>query len=316
MIVTVTLNAALDRTLRVPNLQLGRRNRANDSLTLPGGKGVNVARALRLLGQPVITTGLAGGRIGTQIIEQLTEEGVLNDFVRIRDESRSSMAVIDPTNGQQTEINEYGPVVQADELDMLLEKVRYLSRGAEVFVIAGTLPRNVPGDFYATLLSRLRQQKVTAALDAAGPEFLAALEGEPAIVSPNIFEAEEIVGQEFTDEEDIAAGAEAITAMGAGGVLIHHEDGCLARLREPDDRTWRTWRAHLARRTDVVSTVGSGDAFLAGYLSESYAGGPVERCLARAVACGAASTQSFGAGTFLTADVEALLRQVEVTPLD
>ncbi|MBJ7366728.1 MAG: 1-phosphofructokinase family hexose kinase, partial [Thermoleophilia bacterium] len=109
MILTVTLNAALDRTLSVPNFQAGRRHRASDSLTLPGGKGVNIARALRNLGQPVIATGLAGGRTGTAIIEQLTAEGILNDFVRIGDESRTSTAVVDPTGNQQTEINEYGP---------------------------------------------------------------------------------------------------------------------------------------------------------------------------------------------------------------
>jgi 1-phosphofructokinase family hexose kinase len=173
MIVTVTLNAALDRTLRVPNFQVGRRNRADASLALPGGKGVNVARALKTLDQPVIATGLAGGRTGTQIIEQLTGEGLLNDFVRIRDESRASMAVIDPTTGQQTEVNEYGPEVLPEELEMLLGKMRYLSQGADVFVLAGSLPRNVPVDFYATLLRELRRQKVMTVVDTAGQAFRA-----------------------------------------------------------------------------------------------------------------------------------------------
>lgn len=312
MIVTVTLNAALDRTLRVPNFQSGRRNRADASLTLPGGKGVNVARALKRLGQPVIATGLAGGRTGTQIIEQLTAEGLLNDFVRIRDESRASMAVIDPTTAEQTEINEYGPEVQPEELEMLLSKLRYLSQGADIFVLAGSLPRNVPSDYYAVLSAELRRQKVITALDAAGPALRAGLAGEPSLISPNLFEAEEIVGHEFGDTEDICAGAEAICGMGAGGVLIHHEDGCVARLRPEQGKGWQTWQAVLPRRTDVVSTVGSGDAFLAGYLWGRYSGQRPEDCLARAVACGAASTQSFGAGTIAQGDVDALVRQVEV----
>lgn len=315
MIVTVTLNAALDRTLRVPNFQLGRRNRANASLSLPGGKGVNVARSLKILGRPVIATGLAGGRTGTQIIEQLTAEGMLNDFVRIRDDSRASMAVIDATNTQQTEINEHGPEVQADELEMLLSKVRYLSQGADMFVLAGSLPPNVPTDHYAALLAELRRHKVVTALDAAGQVLREALAGEPSIVSPNMFEAEEIVGHEFADEDDMVEGAAAITGMGPGGVLIHHDDGCIARLRPDVGRGWLTYRARLPRRTDVVSTVGSGDAFLAGFLSGRYMGEGHESCLARAVACGAASTQSFGAGTFGLGDVDALVRQVEVTAL-
>ena len=111
MIITVTLNAAIDKTLAVPNFRLGRRHRAVEQTAMAGGKGVNVARALRALGQPVIATGVAGGPTGTRIIEHLTEEGILNDFVRIREESRTSTAVVDPTSGEQTEINERGPQV-------------------------------------------------------------------------------------------------------------------------------------------------------------------------------------------------------------
>ena len=112
MILTVTLNAALDRTVTVPNFQLGHRHRASSVLTLAGGKGINVARALKRLDVPVIATGLAGGRTGTRVVEELTAEGILNDLVRIADESRTSTAVVDPTSGTQTEINEWGPAVQ------------------------------------------------------------------------------------------------------------------------------------------------------------------------------------------------------------
>jgi len=312
VIVTVTLNAALDRTVRVPNFQLGARHRADASLRLPGGKGVNVARALKCLGQPVIATGLSGGRVGTYIIEELTQEGLLNDFVRIADESRTSTAVIDPTTGQQTEINEWGPSVQAAELDVLLDKIRYLSKGADVFVLAGSLPRDVPVDYYEYLLRELRREKMFTAVDASGPALRAALQAEPGVVSPNVREAEELVGHEFGDEDDMAAAAEMLTQMGAESALIHHEDGCVARIRTGEGKRGRTYRARLPRRADVVSTVGSGDALLAGYLSARYGHQPPEAALALAVACGAANTQRFGAGVFDPADVESLMRRVEV----
>lgn len=315
MIVTVTLNAALDRTLRVPNFQLGARHRADSSLRLPGGKGVNVARALKNLGQPVIATGLAGGRTGLHIIEELTAEGILNDFVRIADESRTSTAVIDPTNNQQTEINEYGPSVQAAELDVLIDKIRYLSRGADVFVLAGSLPPDVPNDYYGTLLRELRRERMVTAVDASGPALRGALTGEPGVVSPNVREAEEIVGHEFGDEDDMAAGADQLAQMGAETALIHHEDGCVASVRTEPGRRGAIYRARLPRRADVVSTVGSGDAFLAGYLSARYGHQPPEAALALAVACGAANTQRFGAGVFDPADVESLMRRVEVERL-
>ena len=111
MIITVTLNAALDKTLEVPNFKPGRRHRTVDQTTMPGGKGVNIARAIKRLGQPVIATGLAGGATGTRIVDALTEESILNSFVRIREESRTNTAVLDPTNGQHTEINERGPSI-------------------------------------------------------------------------------------------------------------------------------------------------------------------------------------------------------------
>src|SRR5882762_2386176 len=115
MIITVTLNAAIDKSLSVPNFRLGRRHRTVEQTTMPGGKGVNVARTLKALGQPVIDTGLAGGATGTRIIEQLTQEAILCDFVRINQESRTSTAVIDPTSGVQTEVNERGPEVSEAE---------------------------------------------------------------------------------------------------------------------------------------------------------------------------------------------------------
>ena len=111
MILTVTVNAAVDKTLTVANLQLGHRHRAQQGARDAGGKGINVARALKRLGEPVIATGLAGGRTGIQIVEGLAGEGILNDFVRIGGESRTSTVVVDPTSGLQTEINEYGPEV-------------------------------------------------------------------------------------------------------------------------------------------------------------------------------------------------------------
>ena len=136
MIVTVTMNAAIDRTLTVPNFQRGQRHRASAGL-IAGGKGINIARALKRFGVPVVATGLAGGRTGTRIVEELTAEAILNDFVRIEDESRTSTAIVDPTGGSYTEVNEWGPHVSPEELETLLEKLVYLSQGADYVVFSG-----------------------------------------------------------------------------------------------------------------------------------------------------------------------------------
>jgi 1-phosphofructokinase/tagatose 6-phosphate kinase len=309
VIVTVTLNAALDRTMTVPNFLPGGRHRATASLSLPGGKGVNVARALKRMGHPVICTGLAGGRTGLSILEGLSAEGLLNDFVRIGKESRTSTAVVDPTTLAQTEINEIGPAVTEAELATLMEKLQYLCTGAELVVLAGSLPPEVPPDVYAAITRDLRRRKVPTALDCTGVPLRTGLAAEPGVVSPNRREAEEVVGHEFRDDEDAALACETLCHMGAGSALIHDEGGCVGRIRVGKRAV--TARARMPRLHEVVSTVGSGDALLAGFLTSWLAGHPPEQCLRMAVACGAANTQVLGAGVFDRADVEAYARQVE-----
>ena len=312
MIITVTLNAALDRSLTVPILQLGQRHRASDVLTLAGGKGINVARALKRLDHPVVATGLAGGRTGTRIVEQLTEESILNDFVRIRQESRTSTLVVDPTSGMQTEINEWGPKVSDTELEMLLEKVRYLSRSAEAVVFAGSLPRGVADDFYADAVRELSRRGTRVALDAEGEPLRRGLEAEPWLVSPNQHEAEQLVGQELFDDEDFLMALDTIAEMGARNVHITLENGCFALVRE--ERQIRRYRA-VTPRLEPVSVVGAGDALLAQWLTAVLDGSPAEEALRQAAAAGAASVLEVGAGRFDPAEVRRLLPAVEVHEL-
>jgi 1-phosphofructokinase family hexose kinase len=313
VIVTVTLNAAIDRTLTVPNFQLGQRHRASAGMTLAGGKGINVARALKRLGVPVVATGLAGGRSGTRIIEELTAEAILNDFVRIADDSRTSTAVVDPTASGYTEINEWGPHVEPAELEMLLEKLRYLSSGAEFVVLAGSLPRGVDPGFYSELIRELGKRQVLTVLDSEAEPLRIGLEAEPFLVSPNQREAEALVGQEFYERQDFAFALERIAELGARNVLITNEGGCFARLRE--GRKVCRYRA-VAPQIEVVSSVGSGDVLLAAYIAAHAAGRPAEDALRDAVAAGAASTREVGAGRFDPKEAAALHGDVEVGDLE
>jgi 1-phosphofructokinase family hexose kinase len=313
MIVTVTLNAAIDRTLNVPNFLLGQRHRATDGLTLAGGKGINVARALKGMGVPVVATGLAGGRTGTRIIEELTGEAILNDFVRISGESRTSTAVVDPTGGTYTEINEWGPHVTPDELQVLLDKLHYLSNGAEFVVVAGSLPRGVDQGFYAELTRELSRRQVPTVLDTEAEPLRHGLEAEPFLVSPNQREAEALVGQEFYERQDFALALEHIAELGARNVLITNESGCFARLRE--GRKTRRYRA-TAPLIEAVSSVGSGDVLLAAYIAAHAAGRSAEDALQDAVAAGAASTLEVGAGRFDPKEAARVRPDVEVGELE
>jgi 1-phosphofructokinase/tagatose 6-phosphate kinase len=313
MILTVTLNAAIDRTVAVPNFRLGHRHRAVESRTVAGGKGINVARALRLLGRPVIATGFAGGPTGNRMMEQLRREAILTDFTWIAGETRINMAVIDPTSGEQTEINERGPAVSPEEVERFVERLRYLADGAKICVLAGTLPPGAGEDLYARLVQDLRESGVTVVLDSEGEPMLAGLRAGASIVTPNEREAEELVGQEFADRDDLATGLGELVRLGAGEAAITRPDGCVAVVGEGAERRVVEVRT---RPLEAVSTVGSGDAFLAGYAAARYDGREPADCLAYGVACGAESTQHFGAGTVDRRGVERLLDEVEVHDLE
>jgi 1-phosphofructokinase/tagatose 6-phosphate kinase len=312
MIITVTLNAAIDKSLSVPNFRLGRRHRTVEQTTLAGGKGVNVARTLKTLGQPVIATGFAGGGTGTRIVEALTDESILNDFVRIREESRTNTAVLDPTNGQQTEINERGPAVSARELELFRDKLMYLARGAAIVVFAGSLPRGLDSDVYAELCRELRRLGLTVVVDTEGDPLRHAMRAEPHVVSPNVLEAEELVGHEFNDDEDRTIAVREMVALGAAEAIMTVPDGCFASVLVDGEPVLQ--RVRIEPR-EPVATVGAGDAFLAGYVAARYGGKPPAECLRFGVACGAESTQRLGAGLVDAQKVERLLPEVEVERL-
>jgi 1-phosphofructokinase family hexose kinase len=312
MIVTVTLNAAIDRTITVPNFQRGQRHRASAGLPLAGGKGINIARALKTLGVPVVATGFAGGVTGTRIVEQLSEEAILNDFVRIEGESRTSTAIVDPTGGTYTEIYEWGPSVRREELAILVEKLHYLTQGAELVVFAGSLPRDVDDGFYADAIRDLARRHVPAVLACEGEPLRLGVEAEPLLVSPNQREAEALVGQEFHDDEDYELGLERIGELGARNVIVTTEDGCVALLR--DGRQAVRLRA-AAPRVEPVSAVGAEDVLLAAFLAARAARRPPEECLRAAVAAGTASTLELGAGRFDPRQAGRIQAGVEVSEL-
>jgi 1-phosphofructokinase/tagatose 6-phosphate kinase len=310
VIVTVTLNAAIDRTVTVPNFQLGHRHRASEWLMLAGGKGINVARALKVLAVPVVATGLAGGRTGVRIGEELQNEAILNDLVRIADESRTSTVVIDPMSNSVTEVYEWGPHVEAAELEILTEKIRYLCRSAQAVVFAGSLPRGVDPGFYGEAIRDMNRRGVRTVLDSEGQPLRLGAEAEPYLVSVNQREAEGLVGQEFHDDDDFVMALDAICEIGARNVLVSHGAGAFGLFRE--ERRTRRFVA-IGPHVDVRSAVGSTDVFLAGFLASRLIDArEPDEALRVGVAAGTVSTLSVGAGRFDPRDLGALLPAVEV----
>src|SRR5947199_618716 len=257
MIITVTLNPALDRTREVPNFTQGRRHRSIRQVGMPGGKGINVARVIKRLGQPVIATGLAGGATGARIMEGLNDEAVLNGFVRIREESRTNTAVLDPTTSLHTEINERGPLVSPQEFELFRDKLLYLAKGASMCVFAGSLPRGVEPDVYAGLIREVKKLGVKTVVDTEGEPLRLAVRAEPDLITPNELEAEELVGQEFNDVDDRAEAVVEMTRLGAAEAIMTVSDGCYAQLLEDGaPALYRVW----IEEQEARSSIGSGDA--------------------------------------------------------
>lgn len=309
MILTVTLNPALDRTMVVPNFHAGFRNRAIDTVAFPGGKGINVARAARILGRPVIATGFMGGRRGDQILADLNSEGILNDFVRIQDESRLTMAVVDPATNSVTEITEAGPEIRPEEVNLMYEKLEYLGKAADIAVLAGSVPRGLEDDFYVHMIERLQRLGVKTFFYTYGDPLRWGIKAGPDFVFPKLVEAEKVIGYEFASLNDRILAARRMREMGAGSVVITFRYGCVAELADGEGS--RTYVGKMPE-IDAVSPLGWGDALVGGYAVRLLEGAEPVECLRFGLACAAASLVQYGAGVFQAADAVKLAGAVEV----
>ncbi len=290
MILTVTLNASIDKTYTVESFVIDRINRPSDCRTVPGGKGINVARVLKELGRNALATGFAGGSIGDAILRGLDEEGIKHDFVRVEGESRLCIKIMDPPNGTQTEINEPGPTISEDDLDSMRRQIAELAPGKDFLVLSGHCPPGVPATFYGDLIEVAKKAGVRSALDASGEHLAEGIKAAPFIAKPNVAELSQLSGQELYTLEEISGAAKSlkqygvdITAvtMGRSGAMV--TDGVQAWQAAPPE-------------IQFASAVGSGDSFLAAFLDELLSGDSLGDALAWGTAAGAANATSYGAG--------------------
>lgn len=224
-----------------------------------------------------------------------------------------STAVIDPTDGVTTEVNERGPALSNAERERAVERILYLAQGAQIVVLCGSLPRGVPVELYGNLVEDLRRLGTTTVLDTEGEALRLAMRALPDLVTPNLTEAEELVGHEFSDDEDRLNGVREIVDLGARDAVITYESGCVALLGG-DTGERAAYRVSVEPR-EPLSPIGAGDAFLAGYVAGLYEGRSAEDSLRFATACGAESVRHVGAGVIDPREVERLLPEVAIERL-
>jgi 1-phosphofructokinase family hexose kinase len=295
--------------MTVPNFQAAMRHRATGTVILPGGKGINVARAVKALGRPVIATGFVGGRKGDQIVADLNGEGILCDFVRVAGESRISTAVVDPATNAITEINEQGPEILPEELASLYDKLDYLGRAVDIIVFAGSVPPGLDDDCYARMIQKVRPLGAKIFFYTYGDPLRLGIKARPDCVFPKLIEAEKVIGYEFTTLEDRVLAARRMREMGAGSVVITFRFGCVAEL----DFGGRH-RTFIGRMPEVetLSPLGWGDALVGGYAVKLMDGEAPEDCLRFGLGCAAANLIRYGAGVFLPSDAEKLAKRVRL----
>ncbi|MFB8409947.1 MULTISPECIES: 1-phosphofructokinase [Streptomyces] len=281
MIVTLTPNPSLDRAYELPSLDRGAVLRATRDRVDPGGKGVNVSRAVAAAGHRTVAVVPLGGPEGALLARLLGEHGIEAAGVRVAGSTRVNITLVEP-DSTLTKVNAAGPELSAAEAEALLEAVRARAAGADWIACCGSLPRGLGPEWYAQLVARAHRAGLRVALDTSGSALGATLAEEPDVVKPNAEELAEAVGRPIATVGEAVKAAGELRERGARAVLASlGADGQLLV-----DATG-TWFGH-AEPVAVRSNVGAGDASLAGFLA---AGGRGPAALAAAVAHGTAAVQ-------------------------
>ncbi|MEU8971834.1 1-phosphofructokinase family hexose kinase [Streptomyces monashensis] len=303
MILTVTLNTALDLTYRVRSLRPHASHRVSEVIERPGGKGVNVARVLAALGHEVTVTGFAGGGTGRAVRDMLSAVPRLTDaLLPAAGATRRTIAVVDELSGDTTQLNEPGPQISPAEWGAFLDRYEELLPGASAVALCGSLPPGVPVGAYGNLVRAARAAGVPVLLDTSGEPLRRAVAARPDIVKPNADELAELTGSHDplrATQDARRRGAHTVVAsLGPKGLLAATPEG--------------SWHA-APPAPEHGNPTGAGDSAVAGLLSGLVDQLPWPDRLARAVALSAATVRAPAAGEFDHAAYEKLLAQVSVT---
>ena len=279
MILTVTLNAALDVTYRVPTLVPGGTHRATPTGARAGGKGVNVARVLHTLGHDTVATGFAGGETGRAIRDDLAAAGIREALVEPTAPARRTVTVVSEEDGSATAFNELGPQLSIEDWTRFTARYQELASRADVVVLSGSLAPGLPDHAYPQLIGATTTPTI---LDTSGAPLVDGVTAHPHVVKPNAEELAQAAARGHDAEDPLSAarrlralGAGAVIAsLGAGGLLAVTADGC--------------WRA-AAPEPILGNPTGAGDACVAALAAGLAAGTPWPELLADAVALSGAA---------------------------
>ncbi|CYU11168.1 tagatose-6-phosphate kinase [Streptococcus suis] len=307
MILTITLNPSVDIAYQLDTFHLDTVNRVENVQKTAGGKGLNVTRVLKQIGEDVVATGFIGGEIGSYVKKQLTRNDIKNSFVEIGSETRNCIAVLH--DGKQTEILEQGPTIQEHEALNFIEHLEIILNNIDVVVISGSLPKGLASNYYVNVIELCKKCGVAVVLDCSGEALKNVLESlqKPTVIKPNTEELSQLIGKNVTDDiqelkavlsSQLFQGIEwIVVSLGAKGAFAKHNDK-FYRVKIP--------------KIKVVNPVGSGDSTVAGIAAGLVHALPEAELLKNANVLGMLNAQEEQTGYVNLENAESLYSQIEV----
>lgn len=305
MILVINLNASVDKRYEVESIKSGQVIRAKSVENTPGGKGLHVANVATILKEDCIATGMLGGKSGEFIEDKLNDYGINKDFVKISGETRSCLAIIS-YDFEQTEILEPGPEVTEEEKQRFLDKYMDLVEDANIIVASGSVPKNIPSNFYRSLIDIANSKGKKFLLDTSGELLREGIKGKPYFIKPNKDEIEALTGRKINTIDDVISeikrfqeeGIKFVAiSLGAEGSVVGY-NGELYKVSIP--------------KVKAVNPVGSGDSYVAGVAIGIQRGYEIEHILKFASACGTANAMEKESGFVTESVVNELIDKIIV----
>jgi tagatose 6-phosphate kinase len=302
---TITLNASIDRTAFIDDFSINKINRTNTPIESAGGKGLNVARVLKILGKDVTATGFIGGNYGKKLKYLMLKDNIDNDFYEIEGETRFCLAIVDRKNNTLTEINENGPNISKEEFDNFLKKITELSKGKKFVIISGSVPTSLSDDTYFKIINHLKNLNIPCLLDASRKYLKSAILAKPFLIKPNHTEAEDLLGYKLDTIDKILQALSDIKKYCKMSIITYQDKGSFFYYKDEILQ-------FVPPKLKVVNTVGSGDSFLAGLSVKLEENCSLEEIGKFATACGTANALTERAGFINKNDLYDIYKEVKV----
>ncbi|MBS4220436.1 1-phosphofructokinase [Bacillus sp. FJAT-49711] len=309
MIITVTLNPAIDVSYRVNNFELGKGHRVENGNKTAGGKGLNVSRVLKQLGAQPLCLGFLGGQNGEWIKNQLKLDDLEQSFTTINKDTRTCLAFIDENQSTQTELMEKGPVITEEEKASFLYTYKQMFKKAKLIVSSGSLPLGMESSFYKEISKLANEYNIPFLLDTSGESLKSGIEGSPFLIKPNQEELSQFAGKNLKAIDEMVEVAKEICDQGVQHVLLSLGENGAVLVRK--DIVLKADIPAIA----VANPVGSGDSMIAGMAYSIYHNYSLKDSLKMACACGMANAMEKKTGFVQANIIKKLLSEIKITKI-